>query len=243
MAKLTFLGTSGSVLTKERMCAGILFEDKLLDVGFGVLTNLVRLGKKLDSINDVYISHTHSDHVGDFTGLVWAMAMDRRTKPLRVVSSSSTAEALERILELQSTPYAWVKFDIGFVRPEDVNVKAFTTIHDPENLAYRFQTERGDLVYIGDTAKSEKISEFAKGCDLLIHDSTYLDGQESLAAVTQHSTARDAANTAKRARAKRLVLTHISPGNEGAERRYLAEASAVFGGRIVVAKDHQVLTA
>src|SRR5437667_238272 len=156
MAKLTFLGTSGSVLTKERMCAGILFEDKLLDVGFGVLTNLVRSRKKLDSINDLYISHTHSD-------------------------------------------------------------------------------------YIGDTAKSEKISEFAKGCDVLIHDSTYLDGQESLAALTQHSTARDAANTAKLAKARRLVLTHFSPGNEGAERRYLTQASAVFDGRIVVAKDHQIL--
>jgi ribonuclease BN (tRNA processing enzyme) len=242
MSKLTFLGTSGSVLTKERMCAGILFDDKLLDVGFGVLTNLVRLGKKLDSINDVYISHTHSDHVGDFTGLVWAMAMERRTKPLRVVSSSSTAAALERILELQSTPYAWVKFDITFVRPEDVNVKFVTTIHDPENLAYRFQTKRGDLVYIGDTAQSEKIPEFAKGCDLLIHDATFLDGQESIAAVTRHSTARDAGNAAKLARARRLVLTHISPGNEGAEKRYLAEASAVFDGRIVVAKDHQILT-
>jgi ribonuclease BN (tRNA processing enzyme) len=242
MAKLTFLGTSGSVLTKERMCAGILFEDKLLDVGFGVLTNLVRSGKKLDSINEVYISHTHSDHVGDFTGLVWAMAMDGRTKPLRVVSSSSSAAALERILDLQSTPYAWVKFDITFVRPEDVSVKSVTTIHDPENLAYRFQTERGDLVYIGDTAKSEKISEFAKGCDLLIHDSTYLDGQESVAAVTRHSTARDAANTAKLAEARRLVLTHISPGNEGAEKRYMSEASAAFDGQIVVAKDHQVLT-
>jgi ribonuclease BN (tRNA processing enzyme) len=242
MAKLTFLGTSGSVLTKERMCAGILFEDKLMDVGFGVLTTLIRSGRKLDSINDVYISHTHSDHIGDFTGLVWAMAMDGRTKPLRVVSSSSTAAALERILDLQSTPYAWVKFDIKFVRPEDVSIESVTTIHDPENLAYRFQTDRGDLVYIGDTAKSEKISDFAKGCDLLIHDSTYLDGQESIAAVTQHSTARDAANTAKLARARRLVLTHISPGNEGAEKRYLAEASTVFDGRIVVARDHQALT-
>ncbi len=241
MARLTFLGTSGSVLTKERMCAGILFEDKLLDVGFGVLTNLIRSGRKLDSINDVYISHTHSDHVGDFTGLVWAMAMEGRSKPLRVVSSSGTAAALERILDLQSTPYAWVKFDITFVRPEDVGVKSVTTVHDPENLAYRFQTDRGDLVYIGDTAKSEKISEFAKGCDVLIHDSTYLDGQESLAALTQHSTARDAANTAKLAKARRLVLTHFSPGNEGAERRYLTQASAVFDGRIVVAKDHQIL--
>ncbi|OLD54661.1 hypothetical protein AUI46_07810 [archaeon 13_1_40CM_2_52_13] len=242
MAKLTFLGTSGSVLTKERMCAGILFEDKLLDVGFGVLTNLLRSGRKLGSINDLYISHTHSDHIGDFTGLVWAMAMEGRTKPLRVISSPNTAAALRRILDLQSTPSAWVKFDITFVKPEEVNVKSATTIHDPENLAYRFQTQHGDLVYIGDTAKSEKTSEFAKGCDLLIHDSTFLDGQESLAAVTQHSTARDAANTAKLAQAKRLVLTHFSPGNEGAERRYLAQASAAFDGRIVVAKDHQILT-
>jgi len=242
MAKLTFLGTSGSVLTKERMCAGILFEDKLLDVGFGVLTNLVRSGKKLGSINEVYISHTHSDHIGDFTGLAWAMAMDGRTKPLRVVSSSSTAAALERILDLQSTPYAWVKFEITFVRPEDVSVESLTTIHDPENLAYRFKTERGDLVYIGDTAKSEKISEFAKGCDLLIHDSTFLDGQESVAALTRHSTASDAGNTARLAEARRLALTHLSPGNKGAEEKYLIQASSVFDGRVVVAKDYQVLT-
>jgi len=135
-----------------------------------------------------------------------------------------------------------VKFDISFVRPDDVGVKSVTTVHDPENLGYRFQTDRGDLVYIGDTAKSEKISEFAKGCDLLIHDSTYLDGQESLAALTQHSTARDAANTAKLAKSRRLVLTHFSPGNQSAEVRYVAQASAAFDGRIVAAKDHQILT-
>jgi ribonuclease Z len=242
MATLTFLGTSGSVQTKERMCSGVLFKDKLIDVGFGVLTNLLRSRTKLDSINEIYISHTHSDHIGDFTGLLWAMAMENRTKRVRVVSSAKTASTMEKILELQSTPWSFVKFDIDFVRPENVGVKTVTTIHDPENLGFRFQTGRGDLVYVGDTARSEKISEFAKGCDLLIHDATFLDGQESVAAITRHSTARDAANTAKLAEAKRLVLTHISPGNESAEKRYLAQASAVFDGRIVVAKDRQMLT-
>jgi ribonuclease Z len=242
MSRLTFLGTSGSVVTKERMCAGILFQDKLIDVGFGVLTNLLRSGTRLDGINDVYVSHTHSDHIGDFTGLVWAMAMDGRTKPLRVISSPRTADSLKRILDLQSTPQAWLKFDIEFVRPKSVGVQSITTIHDPENLAYRFHRKNGDLVYIGDTARSEKIAEFAKGCDLLIHDATFLDGQESIAAVTSHSTARDAGNTAKTAKAKRLVLTHISPGNAHAGKRYLAEASAVFDGRIVMAKDHQTIT-
>ncbi len=241
MAAITFLGTSGSVVTKERMCAGILFGDKLIDVGFGVLTNLLRSGTKLDAINDVYISHTHSDHIGDFTGLVWAMASDNRTKQVRVVSSARTAEALEKILELQSTPRSWLKFDMAFVRPKDVGVEHVTTIHDPENLAYRFKMKRGDFVYVGDTAKSEKIGEFAEGCDLMIHDATFLDGQESLAALTNHSTARDAGDVARLAGAKRLVLTHIAPGNSGADKKYLAEASAGFRGEVIVAKDHESL--
>ena len=224
------------------MCAGVLFEDKLIDVGFGVLTNLLRSGTKLDAINDVYISHTHSDHIGDFTGLVWAMAMDNRTKRLRVVSSASTASSLERILELQSTPRAFVKFDIVFVRPEDVGAKHVTTIHEPENLAYQFETQRGGFVYVGDTAKFERIGEFAKGCDLMIHDATFLDGQESLATLTNHSTARDAGKTAELARARRLVLTHIAPTNSGAEKKYLAEASASFQGEVILAKDYQKLT-
>lgn len=243
MARITFLGTGGSVVTKERMCAGVLFQGKLIDVGFGVLTNLLRSGTNLDAINEVYISHTHSDHIGDFTGLLWAMAMGNRTKRVQVVSSASTASTMEKILELQSTPWSFVKFEIDFVRPEEVGVETVSTIHDPENLAYRFRTGRGDLVYIGDTAKSEKISEFAMGCDLLIHDATFLDGQESTAAITKHSTARDAGNTAKLAHARRLILTHISPGNQGAEERYLAETSSVFDGQVVVAKDQQTLTA
>ncbi|HZY94502.1 MAG TPA: MBL fold metallo-hydrolase [Candidatus Bathyarchaeia archaeon] len=242
MTTITFLGTSASVVTKERMCSGVLFRDKLIDVGFGVLVNLVRSGTRLNGINDVYVSHTHADHIGDFTGLIWAMANDGRIKPLRVVSSSTAAATLERILDLHSTSYAFVKFDIAFMRPEDAGVKYVTTIHDPENLAYRFSTDRGDIVYVGDTAWSEGISEFAKGCDLLIHEATFLDGQESLAALTRHSTARDAGNTAKLAGARRLVLTHFSPGNEGAEKQYLAEASSVFDGQIMVAKDHQMIT-
>ncbi len=226
-------------MTRERMCAGILFQDKLIDVGVGVLTNLLRSGTRLDSINDVYVSHVHSDHIGDFTGLVWAMAMDERTKPLRVVSSASAASALKSILELQATPKAWVKFDIVFVRPEQAGVKCMATLHQPENLAYRFETNDGDFVYVGDTAKYDKVGEFARGCDLLVHDSTFLNGQESLAILTNHSTAREAGVAAKSARASRLVLTHISPNNKNSEEKYRAEASESFGGKVIVARDNQ----
>lgn len=239
MVSLTFLGTSGSVVTRERMCAGILFEDKLIDVGFGVLANLVKAKANLDSINDIYISHTHSDHIGDFTGLIWAMAMENRTRALRVVCSESSGAVLKKILDLQSTPHSWVKFGVDFVRPESLGLSYVRTVHDPETFAYRFKTGRGDLVYGADSARSKELSEFSRGCDLLIHEATFLDGQESIAAITKHSTAKDAGIVAKLAGVKRLALTHISPANEGAEKRYLSQASAGFEGEILVAKDQQ----
>ena len=242
MTTITFLGTSGSVVTRERMCSGVLFEDTLIDVGFGVLTNLIRSGTKLDSINRIFISHTHSDHIGDFTGLIWAMAMENRTRAVQVICSASTAIALEKILDLQSTPRAWVKFRVDFVRPEKVDVMYMRTVHDPETLAYRFKADRTDFVYGADTARSEQLGEFCHGCELLIHDATFLDGQEPIAAITNHSTARDAGLVASIAGAKRLALTHISPGNEGAEGRYLSQASAGFDGKVLVAKDRYSIT-
>ena len=241
MASITFLGTGASVVTSKRMCSGVLFGDKLIDVGFGVLANLVQSQTRLDSINEVYISHTHSDHIGDFTGLIWAMAMENRIKPIRVISSAGTAETLRKILELQSTPWSWLKFKVDFVRPESVRVSSSRTAHDPETLAFRFETPKGSFVYGADTAKSDALAKFCAGCDLLIHDATFLDGQESTAALTNHSTARDAGGVAGQAHVGRLVLTHISPGNQNAEKKYVSQASSGFEGEIVVAKDHETM--
>ncbi len=243
MNEVTFLGTSGSVVTKERMCAGILFDDKLIDVGFGVLSNLIKAGRSPDSINDIFISHTHSDHIGDFTGLIWAMAMENRTKPVRVIGSDHTTSTLRKILELQSTPRDWLKFEIIFVPPKETDVGFAKAMHYPETLAYRFQEAGSDFVYGADTSRFEKLAEFAQGCDLLIHDSTFLDGQESIAAITRHSTARDAGLIAALAGAERLALTHIAPSNEGADSKYLAQAAESFEGKVVVAKDIMTLSA
>lgn len=242
MERITFLGTSGSVVTKDRMCAGLLFRDKLIDVGFGVLTNLIQSGTKLDSINEVYVSHAHSDHIGDFTGLIWAMAMENRTRPLRVVSSKHTGTILTRVLDLQATPRSWLKFSIDFVRPKDVDVTNAKTVHDPETLAYRFQNNGSDFVYGADTAASRGIGQFAEGSDLLIHEATFLQGQESIAALTNHSTATDAGQAANVARVRKLVLTHISPSNSRSERKYVAQARKVFDGEIIVARDNLTIS-
>jgi len=66
------------------------------------------------------------------------------------------------------------------------------------------------IVYTGDTRPWKGLVRFAEGADLLIHDATFDDELWERAREDGHSTPSQASETAKEARVKRLVLTHIS---------------------------------
>ncbi|MFQ5837903.1 MAG: ribonuclease Z [Thermoplasmata archaeon] len=67
------------------------------------------------------------------------------------------------------------------------------------------------VVYTSDTRPNEDLVSFAQGCDVLIHDSTVESSLEAQANEYGHSSARQAAEMAKKCRAQVLFLTHISP--------------------------------
>jgi len=66
------------------------------------------------------------------------------------------------------------------------------------------------VVYSGDTRPTEALGREAKGADILIHEATFDGSLEEKAHENGHSTAAQAAELAKAARVKMLVLTHIS---------------------------------
>lgn len=66
------------------------------------------------------------------------------------------------------------------------------------------------LVYTGDTVMLDSIAEASADADVLIHESTYSADDAALAEKNLHSTCVQAAETAKKASAKGLILTHIS---------------------------------
>jgi len=66
------------------------------------------------------------------------------------------------------------------------------------------------VVYSGDTKSCSNLTKISRGANLLIHDATFVEEKES----RMHTGAKDAAQTAKKAGVKKLILTHFS-------RRYL----------------------
>jgi len=83
------------------------------------------------------------------------------------------------------------------------------------------------IVYTGDTRPFKGFVKFAAGADLLIHDATLDDDLAERAEEDGHSTPSQAAKNAKKAKAKQLILTHISARYEDTS-KLLGEARKFF---------------
>lgn len=87
MMQVTFLGTSAALPTVERNVAGLMIQREgellLFDCGEGTQRQMMRYGAGF-TIEDIFFSHYHSDHVLGLPGLLRSLGMMGRTAPLRL---------------------------------------------------------------------------------------------------------------------------------------------------------------
>jgi ribonuclease BN (tRNA processing enzyme) len=83
--------------------------------------------------------------------------------------------------------------------------------HPGGSLAYRFDWPRDSLAYITDTAGDGLYIDFICGVDLLIHERNFADNLQEVAVASGHCTSEAVGYVARRAKAKRLALTHFNP--------------------------------
>ena len=92
---------------------------------------------------------------------------------------------------------------------QGISVKVGDAVIQPEQVLGEERKGR-KIIYSGDTTPSEQMVEFAEDADLLIHESTFEGIYGDKAYEMGHSTSVQAAEIAKKANVKRLILTHVS---------------------------------
>ena len=112
-----------------------------------------------------------------------------------------------------------IKNGADYVTPEGKTVS--------NNLLTRPSAPSRSYAYCSDTIYLSSIVEQIKGVDLLFHEATFANEDAPRAKETFHTTAAQAAEIARRAEVKKLLIGHFSARYED-ENILLQEASAIF---------------
>jgi len=108
------------------------------------------------------------------------------------------------------------------------------------SLAYRVDCDRGPIVFSGDAAPGERLTELARGARVLVHMCHFLNEVETDPRITTCCSGHlQAAQTARDAGVDTLVLVHMTEQLDapGMPERAIVEASRVFPGRILWGQD------
>lgn len=217
--KFIFLGTNGWYTTETGNTPCVLVDGKehyvVFDAGNGIykLDEHVTDPKKPISL---FISHFHIDHVsglhtlakfnfrqgldvylGDGRGKDFATLVNPpftigySPKPENVVNLPTEV----RVHELAEGTHA-IPFPVTVVEQ----------FHAYRDHGYRVTLDEKTIAYSGDSGISEASLRLAQDVDLLIHECAYFDPQES---TWGHVDPVSAANLAKKANVKQLILNHF----------------------------------
>jgi ribonuclease Z len=252
MVAVICLGTGAAVPAPGRDNTSLVLDDgrelTLIDASGSPLKRLVEAGLDPARLARIIITHEHLDHTYGYPSLLQSLWLIGRRETLPVYALPETWQFLDRLVDAYR-PGSWtdgfpveprelVPGDTPFVVSGSFTVRAARGTHSVPAVGLRVTTTSGGtLVYSSDTSPCPAITELARDADLLIHEATFRAGEEELANRLGHSTARQAAEVASSAAARRLVLIHFTPTKPDDLDGLLADAASVLRDAVTLATD------
>ncbi|OLT24548.1 MBL fold metallo-hydrolase [Nocardiopsis sp. CNR-923] len=243
--RLTIIGSSGSFPGPDSPASCYLVEVDgyrlLLDMGNGALGALQR-HVDIYSVDAVYLSHLHADHCFDLCSY-WVARMfpPGGLKPrIPVYGPQGVALRMAQAYGLNPDPGMTEAFDFRELTVGDFRIGPFAARvdkvnHPVEAYGIRLEHEGRTLAYSGDTGACDSLIDLAADADLFLCEAAFQDHREH--PKDMHLTGSEAGEHASRARARKLLLTHLVPWND--DEVTLTEARSTYDGPIGLARGGQ----
>ena len=246
--KITILGSGTCVPRLDRSSCALLVETGqakiLMDIGRGTVSRLLTYGVTIFDLTHICLSHFHPDHTSDLVPLIFATKYpDSRARRHRLHLIGGPG-LMSFYQGLQTAYGRWIvlpeeQLEVREIRSpqkeelvfDDFSISTRSVNHGPESLAYRIQAGGIAMVYSGDTDVSDALVELAYDADLFFCEASMPDGHK----VPGHLTPSLAGSMASKARAKRLVLTHLYPPCDDVD--IVKQARSTYKGPIIKAED------
>jgi ribonuclease BN (tRNA processing enzyme) len=240
--RLTIVGCSGTLPGPDSPGSAYLVETAgfrmLVDCGSGAAGPLQRYADIL-AIDAVVLSHLHADHCLDLVPYSYARRYHPRAPlpPLPVYGPRDTQERLCAAFErrppdelAQVYEFRPVQEGRRTIGPFEVDLARMN--HPVETYGLRIMADGASIAYSADTGACDALVDLARNCDLFLCEASYAHGGSYPTGL--HLTSREAGDHARRAGARRLVLTHLVPWTDGEQSK--ADAAAAYGGPVELAR-------
>ncbi|MEU7779982.1 MBL fold metallo-hydrolase [Micromonospora parva] len=239
MRQVTVLGSCGGFPEPGRACSGFAVDwdgyRLVLDLGYATLPRL--LGHWPDGVLDaVVVTHEHPDHCVDLHGLFRMRFYGQPGGPQ--LPLFCPPGVLDRLSGLEPDVDLQAVFDLhplpGGYRVGPFDLTGLSLPHFVPNAGVRIAADGIVLAYSGDTGPTPALAELGHDADLFIVEATDRDGETSRP-TRNLLTSTEAGRWARRAGARRLMLTHFWPGND--REVAVAAAQVEFGSAVMAAEE------
>ncbi len=254
MIELCFLGTGGSVATEERDNTSFLINQGnallLVDCPGSVFQKIKKLNLEPRNITSILVTHIHPDHIYGLPSLVHSLMLDEGR--IRLYGSAESVDLCKDLLDLFHLREKKIKTRIEFISldggenfelRDSVHCVSLKVPHSASSLAFhfRFNEEKKDLVYSGDTPCDSSLFRYAAGMDYLVHDcsapSRVFKDYPSLKAMHTHSI--QLGQHAQRYGIKCLVPCHFFGELDFSLLEIEEEIRKSFSGRLIIPEDFE----
>ncbi|MES9522873.1 MBL fold metallo-hydrolase [Streptomyces capoamus] len=216
---LTVLGTASPHPGPDRPCSGYLLSgagaEVWVDAGPGTFAALQRHTDPT-RLAAVWISHLHADHSADLLAAAYAFAFGGMTPPapVPVYAPPGCARRLAGFFGRPDVDFLKSVFDFRDlydghdVRHWNLRLSARAVAHGTEAYGLRAECQGSVVAYSGDSGPCPALGELAARADLFLCEAdidVHREGEQV------HLTPEEAGRTAREARVRELLVTHVGP--------------------------------